>query len=449
MRKILLLCLVVVSLFSCSPKQQQTAKSDLEIYADSLFKADIDSSFIAGASVLIAQHGNKLLDKSYGLASLELDASVPVNASFEIGSVTKQFTAAAILKLRQEGKLSLNDDLTEYVDFDTKGKKINISNLLYHTSGIPGYTEMPEFWDLSIEQHEKDTLLRMVEQHDFLFEPGEAMIYSNSGYFLLGLIIEKVSEMSYEAYLDEAFFKPLGMDHTYYCSTSEPVKGKVYGYEYTPEGLMQKSYIDHTWPYAAGSLCSTKEDLLTWLEALHGGSVLDEEGYSLMTTPGTLNDGSLLRYAMGLDHFSLSGNEMIAHGGGINGFLSETRYFPNADLYVICLVNTAGPKGASYFADKLTWNILDKVQPEATDTASDLQRYNGKYTGPVRGRNVTLDVTALDNGFTLIAEGSEDMDTVNTYLGNDAWADGTDIYKFTNDKLRIDMVYGYYILDKQ
>ncbi|WP_340114765.1 serine hydrolase domain-containing protein [Maribellus mangrovi] len=448
MRRILFLSLITATIFACSPKEQQPTETGLQAFADSIFKADIDSSFIAGASVLVAQHGKLLLDKSYGLASIELGVPIPADASFEIGSVTKQFTAAAILKLNQEGKLSLNDDITKYLDFDTKGRKVTINNLLYHTSGIPGYTELPEFGDLSIEQHERDTLLRVVEKHDFLFEPGEAMIYCNTGYFLLGLIIEKISEMSYEDYLNEAFFVPLGMDHSYYCSISEPVTGKVYGYSYSPKGLVQKPYLDHTWPYAAGSLCSTKEDLLTWLEALHGGGVLDESGYELMTTPGTLNDGTPLRYAMGLEHFKLSGNEMIAHAGGINGFLTETRYFPGANLYVVCLVNTTGPKGAGYFADQLTWKLLDKSQPEAMDKAVDLQHYTGKYSGPVRGREVTLDIEALENGFTLLPEGSEVPDTITTYLGNNAWAEGSAIYTFTDDKLKIDMVYGYYILHK-
>lgn len=449
MRRILFLSLITVSLFSCSPKEQQSTETGLQAFADSIFSANIDSSFLAGASVMVAQHGKTLLNKSYGLASLELGAPIPANASFEIGSVTKQFTAAAIQKLNQEGKLSLNDDITKYLDFNTKGREVTINNLLYHTSGIPGYTELPEFGDLSIEQHEKDTLLRMVEQHDFLFEPGEAMIYCNTGYFLLGLIIEKVSEMSYEDYLNEAFFEPLGMDHSYYCSISDPVTGKVYGYGYTPKGLIQKPYLNHTWPYAAGSLCSTKEDLLSWLEALHGGGVFNESGYDLMTTPGTLNDGTPLRYAMGLAHFNLWGNEMIAHGGGINGFLTETRYFPSADLYVVCLVNTTGPKGAGYFADQLTWKILNKSQPETTDNPGDLKRYTGKYSGPVRGSEVMLEIAALENGFTLLPEGSEVPDTITTYLGNDAWAEGSDIYTFTDDKLKIDMVYGYYILHKQ
>src|SRR5690606_38913850 len=133
------------------------------------------------------------LNKSYGYASLELSVPMPDDAQFEIGSITKQFTAAAILKLVEANKISLDDDFIDYLEFDTRGRTITINNLLNHTSGIPGYTEIPEFWDLSIQEHPRDTLVRLVEQKDFLFLPNEALIYNNTGYFFLGLIIEKVT----------------------------------------------------------------------------------------------------------------------------------------------------------------------------------------------------------------------------------------------------------------
>lgn len=337
----------------CVRQENIPAPSSLTAFADSLFQTSVDSSDIAGASVVVFQNGERLLDKAYGYASLELSSPIPENASFEIGSVTKQFTAAAILKLVAEKKLALEDDFTQYLPFDTKARKITINQLLNHTSGIASYTEIPEFWELSLEHHERDSLVRLVEQKPFLFEPGEALIYNNSAYFFLGLI-EKVSGKSFEEYLKQEIFDPLEMRSTYYCTNTKVIPNKVYGYNYSPEGLQQKPYLDHTWPYAAGSLCSTTHDLLIWMKALHEGKILNKDLYTSLTTPDTLNDGTAIRYAKGLVNYSNFGHQEIGHGGGIHGFLSETRYFPQEDLYIICLVNTTGPKGAGFFADHLT-----------------------------------------------------------------------------------------------
>lgn len=441
----IILCVVVSILFSCKNSGNEN-KSSLQTFADSLFNIHVDSSNIAGATVIVFQQGKTLLNESYGYASLELSVPMPENASFEIGSVTKQFTAAAILKLVEEGKLSLDDDFTQYMDFDTKGRKVTIDQLLNHTSGISSYTEISAFWDLSVHGYERDSLVRLVEKEDFLFEPGEALIYNNSGYYFLGLIIEKVSGMTYEEYLSEQIFEPLGMNDTYYCSTSKVVKNKVYGYGYSPDGLQQKAYLDHTWPYAAGSLCSTTSDLLTWMKALHNGDVLSDESYNSLITPRTLNDGSQLRYAMGLSNFINFGNSTISHGGGINGFLSDTRYFPESDLYVVCLVNTTGPQGAGFFASQLSWQLLTRTETEGVELDIDTNSLIGTYSGQARGRVITVEVGTAPDAITTSMVGRDAVDTLTTYIGNNTWRDGNDIIKIENGELRIDQVGGYYIL---
>ena len=418
-------------------------------FADSLFQINVDSSYIAGASVIVFQKGQKLLDKSYGFASMELSVPMPDQASFEIGSVTKQFTAAAILKLVDEGKLSLDDDFTEYLDFDTKGRFISINNLLNHTSGIPSYTEIPEFGDLSVHQYDRDTLVRLVEQNDFLFEPGEALIYNNSAYFFLGLIIEKITGKSYSEYLDEQFFEPLGLVNTHYCSTSEVKKNKADGYNYSKSGLTQKEYIDHTWPYSAGSICSTAEDLLAWMRALYDGKILSEQLYKILITPDQLIDGTEIRYAKGLVNFTNFGNKQIGHGGGIPGFLSETRYFPDDDLYIICLVNTMSPKGAGFFAEELTWKLLAKQAYQALALDLPLESLSGKYTGQVRGMIFSIEISALSNSIAISTEGQDIADTLKTYIGQHTWMDGNSRVIIANDEYRRDDIYGYFILKKQ
>ncbi|TRZ45731.1 serine hydrolase domain-containing protein [Robertkochia solimangrovi] len=438
----------VILLGSCQVKTRTQKDSELIVYADSIFSIAVDSSEIAGAAILIAKGDSVLLDNRYGFSSLELQVPIPEEAQFEIGSVTKQFTAAAILKLAEDGKLNLDDDFTQYLDFDTRGRKVTIRQLLDHTSGIPGYTEMPFFGDLMIQHKPKDTLVRLVEKGDFLFEPGEAMIYNNSAYFFLGIIIEKASGESYETYLEKNIFIPLKMEHTYYCSNTEIKNGKVYGYSFTGEGLSQKGYLDHTWPYAAGSLCSSTQDLYTWLKALHHGNVLDVATYKTMITPDTLNDGTPLSYAKGLLHFKNQGHDMIAHGGGINGFLSEARYFPDDDLYVICLVNTTGPKGAGYFADALSWELLDKVPVDQKALDTDLSKLVGYYSGAVRGRRIGLNVEAMNDTLLIKHEGREKVDTLSVFIGNNTWVEGNDVISFSEDKMKINENYGFYILKK-
>ncbi len=449
MKKIYSIVIAAAILISSCTADKKEPVTSLVQFADSLFQSGVDSSYIAGASVIVYMDGEMLLDRSYGYASLELSVPIPDNASFEIGSVTKQLTSAAILRLVEAGELSLEDDFTKYLDFDSRGRVITINNLLNHTSGIASYTELPEFRELSVHRHERDSLVRLVEQKDFFFEPGEAMIYNNSGYFFLGLIIEEVTGMSYEEYLREQFFEPLGMNNTYYSSNSEVIPGKVYGYAYSSNRLLQRSYLDHTWPYAAGSLASSTKDLLTWMKALHEGALLSDSYYRLMITPGELKDGSALRYAMGLINYSDFSNRVIGHGGGINGFLSDTRYYPDNNLYIICLVNTTGPMGASYFAEELTWKILERKEHEKSDIDINLESLEGRYSGQARGRVLSVDVSALSDGIVISMAGRETADTLRTYTGDNTWMHGNQIIRFTEDECRIDDISGYFILKKQ
>ena len=446
----LLILLLLAIAVSCKKENTSTKAnvSELEMYIDSLFKSSLDSAKIAGGAILVHQKGKTLLKKSYGQASLELEVPMPENAHFEIGSVTKQFTAVAILKLIEAEKLSLEDDFTEYLKFDTKGRKITIDQLLNHTSGIASYTEIEEFGSLVPQELPRDSLLRILETKDFLFEPGEALIYNNSAYFFLGLIIEKVSGKTYEEYLKEVIFDPLGMENTYYCSTRKVIKNKAYGYDYSPEGLLQKQYLSHNWPYAAGSLCSTTEDLLIWMMAIHGGKLLSEKRYQQLITPKTLNDGTPVRYAMGLSNSINYGNQEISHGGGIPGFLSETKYFPEADLHLISLVNTTGPHGGSFFVDKVMWRLLEKQEYESIALDFDPKEIEGTYSGQTRGRMQSVEVKAITDAITIEFNEDGKIDTLDTYIGNHTWMDGNTTVFIKDGLSQTDQIYGHYILKK-
>src|SRR5690606_3174641 len=220
-------------------------------------------------------------------------------------------------------------------------------------------------------------------------------IYNNSAYFLLGLIIEKVSGVSYEDYVETELLAKLGMTRSSYCSNTDVVARRARGYQLAGGVLVRAPYLDHTWPYAAGSLCSTVGDLITWLRALHGGGVLPEVSYREMIAPARLADGTPLRYGMGLMLTPDSRNRpAIHHGGGIFGFVSDTRYYPEEDLYVVVLVNTAGNLSPAALAQELVDVLVPPVRIASQPFTGDAAPLVGTYSGPARGRPLTLEVTA-------------------------------------------------------
>ena len=335
----------VLGLLAAAPIAAQSDRTALVASLDSIARAAVKDGRAAGISVGVVKGRDTLLLKGYGYADLEFDVPTPDRAIYEIGSVTKQFTASSILLLVQQGKLSLDDKLTKYFpSYPMQGHTITIRRLMDHTSGIKGYTEMASFGPFSMRKLARDSLVAMFSKAPFDFAPGDALVYNNSAYFLLGLIIEKVSGKSYADFVKENLFDRLGMSDSRYCSENAIVKRRAHGYDATPGGgLVLAAYLDQTWPYAAGSLCSTTGDLIRWTQALHTGQVLAPAGYAELTTPGTLNDGYQVRYAKGLTVTPVAGHRAIHHGGGINGFLSDLAWFPDDSTVIVALINTVGP----------------------------------------------------------------------------------------------------------
>lgn len=383
------------------------------------------------------------------MASLELSAPMPSDGVFFIASVTKQFTAAAILKLVEDKKLSLDDDFTKYLDYDTKGRKITIAQLLDHTSGLAQAESKEEFMQMTFDEFPHKLMVQLVKPKDFFHEPGEALIYNNTAFVFLGLIIEKVTGKPYQDYLQEIFFDPLGMSRTSYTSNTKVIKNKVNGYVYTPKGLQQNGYLNYDIPYSAGALSSSTEDLLVWMRALHTGKVLSEPMYQSLIGSSTLNDSTPVSYAKGFVNFSNYGHQEIGHEGGGFGFLSDTRYFPDDDLYVICLINTEGPKGGDFFADKMTWKLLDKKEYKQVELDFDANAIQGTYTGQTRRAIQSVDIKSIENGITRQVKGEEKIDTLNLYIGNNTWMEGNNKITIKNNEYRVDRIYNYYILKKE
>jgi CubicO group peptidase (beta-lactamase class C family) len=291
---------------------------------------------------LVKKKDQIIFRKGYGLANLELNVPVEPDMIFRLGSITKQFTGVSILMLAERGKLSLQDEITNFLpDYPTQGKKITVEHLLTHTSGIKSYTDMAEWLPLMRKDMSLQELIDMFKNQPMDFSPGERWKYNNSGYILLGAIIEKVSGKTYADFVQENIFGPLGMKHSLYDSTSPVIPRRVPGYAKGNSGFENAPYLSMTQPYAAGSLASSVDDLAIWNEALLAGKLIKRETLERAFTSYKLNDGTDARYGFGWFISSYEGHRLIEHGGGINGFTSYALIMPEDQIFVALLTNGA------------------------------------------------------------------------------------------------------------
>ena len=347
------LALIIVAFITATvASAQQTAQK-----IDALMKQYYDYGQFNG-SVLVAEKGKIIYEKGFGMANMEWVIPNQPDTKFRIGSVTKQFTATLILQLVEEGKIKLDGKLTDYLTDYRKdtGDRVNIHQLLNHTSGIPSYTNRSDFFrEYSRNPYGVAEFIKKFASGDLEFEPGSKFSYNNSGYSLLGAIIEKVTGKSYETVLTERIFKPLGMTNTGYDHHSVLLQKRASGYEKTAAGYVNAAYLDMSIPYSAGSLYSTVEDLLKWDQSLYEDKLLSAESKKLMFTPGLGNYGYGLRIADEPIGKTNQKTKVISHGGGINGFN--------------CLISRAVEK-------RQTVIILDNV---------GLGQYQGKITNSIMG----------------------------------------------------------------
>jgi CubicO group peptidase (beta-lactamase class C family) len=260
------------------------------------------------------------------------------DTKFRLGSITKQFTAASILLLEERGKLKIDDRVKTYLpDAPMSWDRITIYNLLTHTSGIPNFTALPDYNTIKLSSRTASAAVAAFRDRPLDFGPGEKMSYSNSGYLVLGDIIEKVSGQSYEQFVTDNIFTPLGMKDSGYDSNTAIIKRRASGYIKQPAGYINAGYIHMSIPHAAGALYSTTHDLLKWEQALFAGKVVSKGSLDRMITPFK-ND-----YAFGLTSTLAKERRVIAHGGGIDGFNTFMAYYPATRTVVIVLSNVNGP----------------------------------------------------------------------------------------------------------
>jgi len=330
-------------------------------------------------SVLVAQDGKVVFSKGYGFANLEWDVPNSPTAKFRLGSVTKQFTAACILLLEERGKLKIDDPVKKYMpDAPAAWDKVTIFNLLTHTSGIPSFTGFPDYASTEAIATTPEKLVARFRDKPLEFQPGEKWNYSNSGYVLLGYLIEKISGQSYSQFVQDNIFTPLGMKDSGYDSNSAIIAHRAAGYAPSDKGLINAGYIDMSIPLSAGALYSTTEDLLRWEQGLFGGKLLSVASLQKMTTPFK-ND-----YAFALAVRDANGRKVIEHGGGIEGFNTQLSYYPDDKLTIVVLANqNTGATGdiASKLAALVHGDqvVLAGERKEVAVSPAILQTYVGTY----------------------------------------------------------------------
>ncbi len=311
---------------------------------DSLAGAALSDGPVAGMVVEVVRGADTIVNRGYGLADIASRRPATDSTVFRIGSITKQFTASLIMQLVEQGKVALADSLTRFLpDYPVQGHDVRVFHLLTHTSGIKSYTSLGPRWSAHMgEAMPLDTLIALFKDEPFDFAPGARFLYDNSGYVLLGKIIEVVTGKPYATYLTESLLRPLGLHHTRYCPDTPRPPSDAMGYTPGANGLAPARPLSMTQPFAAGALCSTVGDLVRWTALLHSGKVVAPASFARMTAPVPLDNGDTSAYGFGLAVGNLDGHRWIGHGGGINGFVSQLVRYPDDDVTIAVLVNSEG-----------------------------------------------------------------------------------------------------------
>ena len=365
-------------------------QSDLTTEMDAYLQAHHELGRFLG-SVIVVRDGETVFAKGYGMASLEHQVTNSPQTKFRIGSVTKQFTAAAILQLQDRGQLDVQESVATYLPEYPNGDRITLHHLLTHTAGIPNLTSFPDYVEWMRLPTTLEGQIARFQDMPLEFEPGAQYRYSNSGYILLTQIIETVSDQSYDQYLKDHLFQPLGMENTGYELPLAVINGLASGYQFTGESYQQAEYINMAVPQGAGGLYSTVADLARWHQFLFDAekrdeAVLSDEAIAAMTFPHVVMDEDTPDLSSGYG-FVISDrgeNRYIAHGGGINGFVTNLGSIPNLGITIAVLSNveTADP---AWISEDLTAILLGQpyempIQPEVVMIDPTLyDRYVGTY----------------------------------------------------------------------
>ena len=364
-------------------------------FAQSITKADlhaIDSVMKSyyrpeepGASIVVAKDGKIVFSKGYGIANLEQHTPISSTSVFRMGSMTKQFTAIAILMLVQKGQLSLDDRLSKFYPEQFKDDHgITIRHLLGHTSGIKDYITIPEVRAYATRKIKPQDIIAIIAQSPLDFEPGTDYTYSNSGYFILGGILEQITGVPYTEFITKNILEPLKMQHTSYEDPAQIIANRASGYYRRAEGFINAPYIDMSVIFSAGALLTTPEDMVKWDESLYLHSLVNAQYIKMALEPQQLHNGDHTDYGFGFRMAKVNGVNSIEHGGGIFGFQCYGIRIESAHVYVLVMTNFEGKNKYDVACAQAAAIAIGKPYSQnkyLTISKAELAGYTGKFTG--------------------------------------------------------------------
>ncbi len=311
----------------------------LEEDIDQLIKTMFSDPKAPGGAFLVSRNGKAIYKKAFGKANLELDVKMTTDSIFQIGSMTKQFTAVAILILEEQGKLSVNDSVSVFVPNFPNGENITISHLLSHTSGIKDFTRMKSISKIAKKTMTPRDMVDFFKNEPVDFWPGEKFKYNNSGYVLLGYLVEMVSGESYESFIEKNIFDRVDMKNSYYANDRKVIVNRAYGYHKKSHGFVNKTIISYSVPFSSGALMSTLGDMLKWQQALNHNQLLKPETLSKAFSRKKLSNGEKINYGYGWHIKNIGDTPSLEHGGSIFGYKSMGVYLPEEGIYVLGFSN--------------------------------------------------------------------------------------------------------------
>lgn len=370
---------------------------------DSLFRLHFPSNE-PGAIIILAQGGKSILRKAYGMSNLELNVSLNTDQKMGIGSISKQFTAVALLLLQQENKLNIKDDIRKYLPrYNTWGRSITIEHILSHTSGIPSYTELPGFDTLADKKISNSQLIHFFENAPLIFEPGSNWSYSNSGYVLAGVIVEKITGMPFNDFVNERILRKLNMTNSSFGTSDYILNNKTSEYAgITPKGrIKMETQYDWYWAYGAGQIISTVDDMLKWDEALYDPKFIQTTLLNQAHTSYQLSSGIPAYYGLGWGIAPMGNKTMVQHGGAIGGYRAQGIRIPEDHLYFLLLSNT-GTTNSSLMGNKAL-SILYDISPvkEQRSNVQSWKEIEGVYESLNSGLRLQKNFGNIDAFYTI------------------------------------------------
>ncbi|HEY0778060.1 MAG TPA: serine hydrolase domain-containing protein, partial [Gemmatirosa sp.] len=431
----LLAGLVVVG-SSQAAAQPRTGRAAMVARIDSLATAFLREAPAAGLTLAAVRGPDTLVLRGYGWADTARHRAAGPTTVYRVGSITKQFTAAAVLQLVEQRRLALTDTLGRFLPQYPAWAHVTVRQLLSHTSGIPTYTASPTWTARMTESLAPDTVLGFVARQPFDFASGTRFAYDNTGYFLLGRVLERITGRPYAALVRERFFGPLGMTRSTYCPDAPSDTSYAAGYDRSrsgPPAYQPTTPMSMTSPYAAGALCLTVPDYLRWQAALTSGRVVTAASYARMSRSDTVADGQPTGYGWGLAPGQAGTHRFVEHGGDINGFSAQQLWFPDDTLRVVVFTNTLGSDPGRLAANVaaavlgLPLQPVPPATPPPTATPASAgplpaalrAAAPGTYALQLPGRTLLLTLRAEGDG--LVGQATDQPPIPLLYLGDDTF----------------------------